>query len=231
MAYRGYRGGQPLAAALSSDFTVVTYDRRGRGESTDVGPYSVDREVDDLAALVEMTGNAACLYGFSSGAVLALRAAARLGSQIARLVVHEPPFGGSDAGAKLEFAGYARQMSDLIASGRRGDAVAFFLADMIPPDALADLKHGPDWAVMEAVAHTLVYDNAVMGDGAVPRELAATVAVPTWVLAGAESEPFKVEAADALAAVMPWATRHTLPGYGTLVPPEVLAPVLKDLLL
>ena len=173
----------------------------------------------------------AAIYGFSSGAVLALRAAARLGGRVARLVLHEPPFGGNDDAARQEFASYAQQMAALIAENRRGDAVAFFLSDMLPPDALADLKHSPAWAQMEAVAPTLVYDNAVMGDGAVPTALAKTVAAPTWIVDGAESDAFKGEAADLLTKVMPHAKRKTLPGHGTLVPPEVLAPVLKELLL
>ena len=230
LAYREYRGGRPLAAALASDYTVVAYDRRGRGESTDVSPYSVDRELDDLAALVDDVGSPACVYGFSSGAVLALRAAARLGGKVARLVLHEPPFGGSDESARLEFARYAQQMAALIAGKRSGDAVAFFLSDMLPPDALAAMKQSPAWALMEAVAPTLVYDNAVMGDGAVLTALAETVAAPTWILDGADSATFKYVAADALAKAMPRAKRKTLQGYGALVPPEVLAPVLKGLL-
>ena len=231
LAYREYRGGRQLAAALSSDFTVVAYDRRGRGESTDVSPYSADREVDDLAALVDEVGSPAALYGFSSGAVLALRAAARFGGKVARLVLHEPPFGGSDDAAKLEFDRYAQQMAALVSARRSGDAVAFFLSDMLPPDVLQDMTQSPDWAMMEAVGPTLVYDNAVMGDGAVPASLAETVAAATWILDGTESAPFKCEAADALAQAMPRATRRTLQGYGTLVPPEALAPVLKELLM
>jgi pimeloyl-ACP methyl ester carboxylesterase len=227
-SHRGYRGGRPLAAALASDFTVVAYDRRGRGESTDVSPYSVEREVDDLAAIVDEVGSPACVYGFSSGAVLALRAAARLGGQVARLVLHEPPFGGSDAAAKLEFATYAQQIAALISERRSGEAVSLFLSGMLPPDVLAEMKRSPDWALMEAVAHTLVYDNAVMGDGAIPTALAGTVAAPTWIIDCADSPDFKCEAADALATAMPRAKRTTLQGYGTQVPPEVLAPVLRE---
>ena len=92
--------------------------------------------------------------------------------------------------------------------------MAFFLSDMLPPDALADMKQSPAWALMEAVAPTLVYDNAVMGDGAVPTALAATIAAPTWILDGADSATFKCEAADALAKAMPRAKRKTLQGYG-----------------
>src|SRR5688500_12042983 len=93
--------------SCSTNGTVIAYDRRGRGESTDVAPYSVDRELDDLAALIDEAGSPASVYGFSSGAVLALRAAARLGTRVARLVLHEPPFGASDDAARLEFARYA----------------------------------------------------------------------------------------------------------------------------
>ena len=230
LAYRGYRGGRPLAAALSPDFTVVTYDRRGRGESTDVPPYSVEREVDDLAALIDQVGSPVALYGFSSGAALALRAAATLGGKVARLVLHEPPFGDSDEAARLEFAGYAQQTAALIKEKRNGDAVALFLSDMLPPEVLSDVKRSPDWALMEAVAPTLTHDNAVMGDGAVPVALAKTVAAPTWILAGADSASFKQAAAAALAGALPRSRRKTLTGQDTVVPPGVLAPLLKQLL-
>lgn len=228
MAHRGHLGGRPLAEALSTEFTVVAYDRRGRGESADTQPYAVEREIEDIEALIDVVGGPACLYGLSSGSVLALRAAAALGGKVVKLAVMEPPFGGDDEQSRREFAEYAAHLARLVDEGRNGDAVAYFLQDMLPPDVLDSIRQSPDWPAMEAVAPTLVYDNAVMGDGAVPMDVASAVAVPTLVLAGGDSPPFKHEAARALTNAVPHGRHLTLDGHTTLAPPEVIAPVLRD---
>jgi pimeloyl-ACP methyl ester carboxylesterase len=227
LAYRGYRGGRALAAELSRDFTVISYDRRGRGESTDTQPYAWTREVEDIAALIDEVGAPVCLYGFSSGAVLALKAAATLGREkVAKLALLEPPFNGDDDRAREESLAFSAQMARLLAEGKNSDAVAFFLQDMMPPDVLESMKRSPEWTTMEAVAPTLAYENAVMGDGSVPTDVAATVTVPALVLDGGDSEDFKHTAADALAKALPQARRKTLAGQSTQVPAEVLAPAL-----
>ncbi len=106
LAYRGFYGGEELAARLSPDVTFIDYDRRGRGESTDTPPYAVDREIEDIEALIDEAGGSACLYGVSSGACLALLAAARLGpARVERLALYEPPYGSRDEREKQEFAG------------------------------------------------------------------------------------------------------------------------------
>jgi pimeloyl-ACP methyl ester carboxylesterase len=227
LGYRAHRGGRPLAAALSRSFTMVAYDRRGRGDSGDTQPYAVEREIEDIDALIAQVGAPVGLYGFSSGAALALQAAAHLGrDRISRLAMLEPPFGGDDQTARDEFLAYRARMSELLDAGRSGDAVAFFLRDMLPPEVLEELRRSPDWAPMEAVARTLGYDNEVMGDGAVPAAIAAAVIVPAVVLDGADSPAFKHAAADALARALPHGRRQTLAGQDTQVPAEVLAPVL-----
>jgi pimeloyl-ACP methyl ester carboxylesterase len=226
IAHRGYRGGRPLAAELSRDFTVISYDRRGRGESGDTSPYAVEREIEDIEALVAEVGAPARLFGFSSGSILAVRAAATLGRKVARIAVFEPPLGSDDEPARQQFAEQLRQLEQLLREGRNGDAVAFFLQDMLPPEVLEGVKQSPDWPLMEAVAPTLAYDYRVLGDGGVPVQAARAVAVPALVLDGAESPPFKHEAADALAKALPNARRQTLAGQATQVPPEVLAPIL-----
>jgi pimeloyl-ACP methyl ester carboxylesterase len=227
LAYRGYRGGRPLAAELANDFTAVTYDRRGRGESSDTQPYAVLREIEDIDTLIREAGVPAYLYGFSSGSVLAVRAAAQLGNRVAKVAVLEPPLNSDSSEDKQAFLAYAEQMAQLLKQGKNGDAVAFFLQDMLPPEVLESMKTSPDWMLMERAAPTLAYENLVMGDGAVPSE-AAAVKVPALVLDGGESPEFKRAAADALAAAMPCGKRKTLRGQTTLVPPEVLAPVLKE---
>ena len=225
-AHRAYVGGRPLAQQLATDFTAITYDRRGRGESGDTQPYAVEREIEDIEALIEVAGPPVCLYGFSSGAVLALRAAAQLGTKVARLAVLEPPFTESGDHPKREFFAYRSRLAELLEKGRHDDAVAFFLQDLVPAEVLERMRHTPAWAVMTAVAPTLAYDHEVMGDGAVPAE-AAKVRVPVLILDGGDSPGFKHAAADALAAAIPQAQRQTLPGQVTTVPAEILAPVLK----
>jgi pimeloyl-ACP methyl ester carboxylesterase len=228
LAYREHFSGRPVAAELTKGYTVITYDRRGRGESTDTQPYSVEREIEDIEALVDHVGVPVYLYGFSSGSALALKAAARLGDKVARLVLHEPPFNSDEEEARQEFEVFTRHMADLLAANKRGEAVSFFFADMLPPDMIEGMKQSPEWPLMEAVAPTLAYDNAVLGNGAVPIEVAQAATMPTLILDGSDSPEFKHEAADALAKAMPHAERKTLEGQTTIVPPEVLAPILKQ---
>jgi pimeloyl-ACP methyl ester carboxylesterase len=226
LAYRDHRGGRPLASELARHFTTVTYYRRGRGESTDTQPYAVEREIEDIEALINAVGPPVFLYGFSSGAVLAVKAAAALPSKVAKLAVLEPPLNSSSPADREEFRNFADHLNGLLAAGRRGAAVEFFLHDMVPPDVLQAIKASPEWDLMERVAPTLAYDSAVMGEGSVPAE-AFDVLAPTLVLHGGESPEYKRSAANALTAALPRSERRTLDGHSTLVPPEVLAPLLR----
>jgi pimeloyl-ACP methyl ester carboxylesterase len=228
LCHRGHGPMPALARVLAADAAVYTYDRRGRGESGDMPPYAVDREIEDVAAIVERAGAPVTLYGFSSGAILALLAAARLGRQVARLVVHEPPFNSGAADALRAMREFAAETARLIGAGRKADAVAFFLRDMVPAAVLDGMKQTPAWELMVAVAHTLPYDNAVLGDGSVPREIAASVTAPTLALVGSGSGSFKHAAVDALVRAMPDARRRTIVGHPTLVQPDVLAAVLVE---
>jgi pimeloyl-ACP methyl ester carboxylesterase len=228
LAHRAYRGGRALAAELAKTHGVVVYDRRGRGESTDESPYAVRREVEDIEALIDASGGRAGLYGFSSGAVLALHAAAALPDKVTRIAFHEPPFGGDDEASKRESLAFAESMSALLRAGDRDGAVELFLRDMLPPEVLRDLRSSSDWSLLAAVAPTLAHDNAVLGDGSVPVSVARRVLVPALVIDGSESPPFKRAAADALARALPSSERRTLEGVDTLVPPDALAPVLTE---
>jgi hypothetical protein len=122
-------------------------------------------------------------------------------------------------------------MAELLAANRRGEAVAYFFAGMLPPEMIEDMQQSPEWPLMEAVAHTLAYDNEVLGDGSVSVETAKAASMPALLMVGGESPDYKREAADALAKAMPDAERKTLEGQETLVPPEVLAPVLGEFFL
>lgn len=210
LSYRAFSSIGELAELLAEDFTVFHYDRRGRGESSDTPPYVVEREIEDIAALINAAGGSVYMYGKSSGSVLALRAAPQLGpKRVRKLALQEPPFSFGDE-AKQEFATYTQQMNELIQANKRGDAVAFFLADMLSEDGLTEMRKSPEWALMEAVAPTLAYDNAVLGDGLLPMKVAQSATMPALVLDNATSLPFQREAAVALAQALPNAEYFTL---------------------
>ncbi len=217
-----------LAALLAPRFTVYHYDRRGRGDSGDTPPYAVEREVDDLDALIVDAGGSAFVFGMSSGAALALEAAAR-GLAIRKLALYEPPFMVGDGGPRPP-ADHATQLADLVSAGRRGDAVAYFMTRLVglPAEAVAPLRNAPMWPGLEAIAHTLVYDAAVMGDYSLPTARLASVTVPTLVIAGAESDERLRRAAKAVADALPDARRRTLAGQTHDYAAEALAPVLDE---
>src|SRR5918998_1257581 len=177
-----------LAALLTLDFTVLNYDRRGRGDSGDTLPYAVEREVEDIDALVSEAGGSASVFGVSSGAALALEAAAS-GLAIDKLALWEPPFDPEeDRRPPLDLA---RRYEGMIAGGRRGDVIEYFMANVVglPREFVAKARSGPHWQAQEALAHTLVYDTIVMGDYSAPTERGATVPVPPPTHAGGGGVP------------------------------------------
>jgi pimeloyl-ACP methyl ester carboxylesterase len=227
MCYRAAGPMRPLAALLSGAFSVYTYDRRGRGESTDTLPYAVEREVEDLRALIARAGGEACVYGISSGAALAMTAAATVPG-IARLAMYEPPYVGElDGGTRAKE--YTADLQALLDAGRRGDAVARFMTNVgMPPEAIAGFRASPAFAPLEAIAPTLAYDDEILTGCRVPRELAATVTVPVLVMAGGASPQPLQQAAQAAAEALPMAEFRVLDGQTHDVAPEALAPVLVD---
>jgi pimeloyl-ACP methyl ester carboxylesterase len=153
-----------ISKALAPDYTVVNYDRRGRGESTEAGPFSVKREIEDIAALIEAEGGSAALFGFSSGGALALRAAGT-GIGVNRIAVYEPPF-MVDREDKRPPADDGMRMDDLITADDRNAAVKLFLrgAMRMPAPVVAIMRLMPIWKDMAANAHTLPYDWAALGE-------------------------------------------------------------------
>jgi uncharacterized protein YndB with AHSA1/START domain/pimeloyl-ACP methyl ester carboxylesterase len=194
MCYRGMGLMSALAQYLADRFTVYTYDRRGRGDSGDTQPYAVEREIEDLQALLTEAGGSAYGYAISSGAALALRSAAA-GLPWRALALYEPAYTGrKDA--------YTLELTDLLAAGRRGDAIECFLKLVgTPAPAIAGMRRSPMWPLFEGIAPTLAYDNAVLGDGSVPNDEAERVR---------------------------HARRLTLPEQTHDVAPDVLAPVLVE---
>ncbi|MGW3627471.1 alpha/beta fold hydrolase [Streptomyces sp. NPDC000880] len=216
----------PLAALLASHFSVFTYDRRGRGASGDTAPYAVEREIEDLAAVIAQAGGSAFVHGMSSGAELVLRAAAA-GLPITQLSVYEPPFETS-ATAGQEPAAYVGRLRDLLARGRRGDALALFMTEVGTPAAVEGMRQTPMWAELEAVAHTLAYDHEIMGTGLVPVDRLRALHTRAMVVDGGASPARMREAARAVADALPRGRHRTLTGQTHEVAPQVLAPVLTD---
>jgi pimeloyl-ACP methyl ester carboxylesterase len=224
LSHRGALDGNPLVAALSKHFTVYVYDRRGRGDSTNRQPYAVEREIEDLDALVGHAGGSANLFGVSSGAALAMQAAAELGpTKVPKLALYDPPYGQERAA----FANQKQRVNELVKSGKPGDAAAFFLTAIgTPPEAIDGMKRSGEWDAIEKLDFTLAYDYEVLGNGAVPEAVARAVTVPVLVLTGEKSPPFILPAADRIAELIPRAQRKTLAGQTHQVNAEVTAPLL-----
>jgi pimeloyl-ACP methyl ester carboxylesterase len=213
-----------LAQRLSTELTVLNYDRRGRGDSGDTPPYALDREIEDLAAVIGAAGGSAGVWGSSSGAVLAMMAAAEL--PVTKLAMWEPPY--IPEGVPRPPEDQVERYEAMLAEGRRGDAVEFFMAEVVrlPPEFVAGARTQPFWAATEALAHTLPYDARIMGDYRIPVDVAAAVDVPALVLAGGADMPFMRDTATALAHALPKGEARFLDGQGHDVDPDVLAPVL-----
>ena len=230
LCYRSFGPMPGLARLLEGDFTVYTYDRRGRGQSgdsRDTQSHAIAREVDDLEALIQSAGGSAFLCGVSSGGALALEAASRLGDQVKKLAIYEAPYNNDEA-ARQEWRDYRKQLADLLSAGRGGDAAALFMTFVGTPAEMVDgIRLSPIWSMFEAVAPTLAYDAADLGeDRSVPIEQAAWVTTATLAMNGSASAPFMYDTAKAIAQAVPHGQFRTLEGQRHDVSPEVLAPVL-----
>lgn len=228
----------PLSGLLASHFTVISYDRRGRGDSGDTPPYAVEREIEDIAALIQAVGGSAYVFGLSSGAVLALEAAAKLGHAISTLVLFEPPFNVDESRPPLP-EDYVDHLTKLLSEGRRADAVEYFMAAAVgvPAEIIAEMRQTPMWPALEAVAPTLLYDQAVMDasqqGNSLRSELMEAVMTPTIVMDGGASPAWMRNAVQATVDALPNARRHTLVGQTHAVgmeAPDVLARAITEFL-
>lgn len=228
LCYRGMGQTAELAELLARDFTVFTYDRRGRGKSADTAPYAVEREIEDLAAVLQEAGGEAFVWGMSSGAVLALDSAARLRG-IRKLALYEAPLVVDDS--RTTTGDDWRQIGEAVAADRRNDAVRIFLKSVgVPAPFVALMRLMPMWSKLKAVAHTLPYDGAIVEDNqrgkALPSSRWASVTVPTLVMDGGKSAGWMRRANAALANVLPNAEYRTLEGQTHMLKPKTHAPVL-----
>jgi pimeloyl-ACP methyl ester carboxylesterase len=215
-----------LAEQLASDYTVFNYDRRGRGPSGDTQPYAVEREFEDIEAVITAAGGQAFLHGSSSGAALALLATAA-GAPVGKLALWEPPYIVDQSGPRPD-PNTAPIYRDLVAQDRRGDAVEYFMAKVVgmPDEFVASARTQPWWQRTESLAHTLAYDAEIMGDYSLPVDTIKHVSVPTLVLVGADSFDFFGPTAKAIADALPNARVQSLEGQEHNVDPTVLGPAL-----
>lgn len=220
-----------LAEMLSDTFTVITYDRRGRGESGNTLPFEPRREIEDIAALIRMAGGHANVLGYSSGSVLALEAAAS-DLPIDKLVMYEPPFVLPGQPFPPPPADYVETLNRLAVSDDKGAPFSYFMQSLgMPPEATEGMKGTPVWPVMESIGPTIAYDGQFMFDayytaGKFPKRW-KHAKMPVLVLDGDASFPFMNAAANAVAAELPNATRKTLAGQDHGPKPEAMAPVLR----
>jgi pimeloyl-ACP methyl ester carboxylesterase len=221
-----------LVPLLADRFTVFNYDRRGRGASGDTLPYAPQREVEDLAALIAEAGGSAYVYGISSGAALALEAAAELGQSIQKLALFEAPFVVDDS--RPPVPDYLAELEALLADGRRSQMIKLFMKKgvLLPGFVVAMMPLMPAWKQLKAVAHTLPYDVAIVRDNGfgrpLPKERWASVTMPTLVTVGGKSPKWMQNSMDALAKTLPNARHHVLPGQTHIIKAKALAPVLAE---
>ena len=224
---------RPTAEELAKHFTVINYDRRGRGDSRDTTPYALEREIEDIGALIVEAGGTASVYGHSSGAGLVLHAAAH-GLPIGKIVLHDPPYApDGDEEARRTSREYGENLKAMLSEDRRGDAVELFMTMVgMPQEMIEGMRHSPAWAGLEALAPTLAYDSEAMGDigrdGTMPVEVASRVTVPALVLTGGADYPWMTDVGRRLADAMPNGRHRVLEGQEHSVSPEVLVPVLEE---
>jgi len=227
-----------LAKLLAPHFTVFHYDRRGRGGSSDTQPYAIERELEDLAAVFTLAASRsahrkAYLYGISSGAALALRGAGG-GLPVDKLVVYEPPF-ALDGTRTPDPPDFRERIATFIERGDRDGAVKLFMKVVgVPAFGIFFMRLMPNvWPKLRAVAHTLPYDFAALGEtqtgGAMPDELVAklrAISAPTLALVGGKSPPWMEHSVKRVAESIAGASADTVAGQDHNIAAAAIAPRL-----
>jgi pimeloyl-ACP methyl ester carboxylesterase len=230
LCYRGIGQSGKLANLMAQHFTVFTYDRRGRGASGDTAPYAVEREVEDIEALLSEAGGTAFVWGTSSGAVLALEAANCL-KGLKKLALYEPPFIVDDSRSTTEYDWV--RIGEAVATDRRSEAVRIFLKSVgLPSFFIALMRLMPMWSKLNAIAHTLPYDGAIVRDNQrgkpLPSGRWASITVPALVMDGGNSPAWMRHGNESLARVLPNAQYRSLEGQTHMLNPKVHAPLLVE---
>jgi pimeloyl-ACP methyl ester carboxylesterase len=231
-ALNSRKSGTKLAKLLAARFTVITYDRRGRGNSTDTAPYSPQCEVEDISALIDGVGETIYLYGHSSGAALALEAAMKLPKKIGKLAIYEVPY-TIDKDARKAVNEYYKALKMLLADGSKDDAVALFVQSVgVSDKQIQAMMRMPMWKGLVKLAPTLVYDSEVLGVGhTLPAARLSQITIPTLVMHGGAGAQMMRDAARAVSEAIPLAQLRTLAKQTHGVSPIVLAPVLEEFFL
>ncbi len=217
------------AHVLAQQFTVYNYDRRGRGDSGNTLPYTAQRELEDIDAMIDAAGGVAYLYGHSSGAILALEAALLLGDKVSKLVLYDASY-SSDLAEQKEFNELSQELYALLEDGKNEEAISGFLQGIgIPPEFITAMQHSPQWATMTALAPTLAYDTRLASD-LPPLQRASELSTPTLLIVGEESPASIHAVAHQLHEAIPNAKYNLLAGQDHMPAPEVLLPVLSNFL-
>jgi pimeloyl-ACP methyl ester carboxylesterase len=228
LCYRSFGPMKKFALLLSNNFTVYWYDRRGRGDSGDTPNYSPDREVEDIEALINEAGGSAFLLGLSSGAGLALRAASNE-LNIKKMALYEPPF-VRDKNSSDPPVDHEAELKKILTTGNRSKAVKYFMVTMVGAPAIAAfiMQLMPMWKKLKAVAHTLPYDSAIMGNWSVPEERISSITIPTLVSGGGKSPANLQDPVKLIAKLLPNGTLKILEGQTHNVKAEVLIPEVVE---
>jgi len=228
-ALNSRKSGSRLAKLLASHFTVITYDRRGRGDSSDTKPYSPIREYEDICSLIDMVQSPVYLYGHSSGAAIALHVAGKPDKKVRKLAIYEVPYSLADEECKTA-SKYYSHLKKLLSEGRNADAVTLFIQSVgVSEKQIQAIKSMPMWRGLEAMAPTLAYDSEVLGEGhALPVDLLKSIRIPTLVMNGGAGTGYMRDTAQAISKLIPHAQFRTLAGQTHGVSPKVLTPVLVE---
>jgi pimeloyl-ACP methyl ester carboxylesterase len=234
-AFNDRHSATALAEQLAPSFTVHTYDRRGRGDSGFTEPYAVEREIEDLEAVIEAAGGSAALFGHSSGGALALETTARSLS-VSRLAMYEPPYIVDQTRQPLP-DDYVEHLEELTAAGKRREIVGYFMTNAVgmPAEMVEPLLDSPMVADIERLAHTVSYDGRVMLRGSMygeplPAEWRDSVTVPTLVMAGGNSPEWLHNSCRSLVALLPDVCYRTIEGQDHAAAPDAVAPVVEEFL-
>lgn len=221
-----------MVPLLSDKFTVYTYDRRGRGDSGNTAPYAVEREIEDLDAVIQAAGGTAMAYGISSGAGLVLEAA-NAGLPVTKIALYEAPFITDDS-RKPIMDNFPGHLDELVKAGKRGEVVKEFMTKgvNIPGFVVVMMRLMPAWPKLKALAPTVVYDMTIMdpyqhGKPFEPGKW-PSVTMPTLAISGGKSPAWMQNGMKSLARVLPNARHRTLEGQTHIVKAEALTPVLKE---